>query len=161
MVESQPPNNPAPGLSPFRGIFVGRQQEMGDLKEALEDAIAGRGRLVMLAGEPGIGKSRAAQEIGAYAELRGSRVLWGRCYEEQGTPAYWPWIQAIRAYVREQDAESIRSAMGPGAADIAAIIPELREKLPDLGLPPDLEPEPARFRLFDSITTFFRNSART
>ena len=58
---------------------------------ALEDAMSGRGRLVMLAGEPGIGKSRIAQEIGAYAELRGTRVLWGRCYEEQGSPAYWPW----------------------------------------------------------------------
>ncbi len=88
--------------------FVGRQQEMGELTAALEDAMSGRGRLVMLAGEPGIGKSRAAQEIGAYADLRGSRVLWGRCYEEQGTPAYWPWFQAIRAYVREQDGESIR-----------------------------------------------------
>lgn len=126
--------------------FVGRQREMGELKAALDDAMSGRGRLVMLAGEPGIGKSRAAQEIGAYAELRGSRVLWGRCYEEQGTPAYWPWIQAIRAYVREQDGESIRAAMGPGASDIAAIIPDLRDKLPDLELPPDLEPEQAEAR---------------
>ena len=134
---------------------------MGEFTAALEDAMSGQGRLVMLVGEPGIGKSRAAQEIGAYAELRGSRVLWGRCYEEQGTPAYWPWIQAIRTYVREQDAESIRAAMGPGASDIAAIVPELRDKLPDLEPPPDLEPEQARFRLFDSITTFFRNSART
>ena len=143
------------------GSFVGRQQEMGELRAALEDALAGRGRLVMLAGEPGIGKSRAAQEIGAYAELGGSRVLWGRCHEEPGTPAYWPWIQAIRAYVREQDGESIRAVMGPGASDIAAIIPDLREKLPDLELPPVLEPEQARFRLFDSITSFLRNSART
>ncbi len=108
---------------------MGRQREMGELKAALEDAMSGQGRLVMLAGEPGIGKSRAAQEIGAYAELRGSRVLWGRCYEEQGTPAYWPWIQAIRAYVRDQDGESIRAAMGPGASDIAAIIPDLRIRM--------------------------------
>ncbi len=143
MVESQSQSNPAPSLSLSRGTFVGRHQEMGELRTALEDARSGRGRLVMLAGEPGIGKSRAAQEIGAYAELQGSRVLWGRCYEEQGTPAYWPWIQAIRTYVREQDGESIRDAMGPGASDIAAIIPELRDKLPDLEHPPDLEPEQA------------------
>ena len=52
-------------------------------------------------------------------------------------------------------------SMGPGASDIAAIIPDLRDKLPNLELPPDLEPEQARFRLFDSITTFFRNSARS
>ncbi len=161
MVESQPPNNPAYGLSPLRGTFVGRQQELADLRAAMYDAMSGRGWLVMLSGEPGIDKSRAAQEIGAHAELRGSQVFWGRCYEERGTPAYWPWIQAIRAYVRAQDGESIRAVMGPGASDIASIIPEVREKLPDLEPPPDLEPEQARFRLFDSITTFFRNSART
>ena len=159
--KAEPPATAEESAVLTSGSFVGRQQEMADLREALEDARSGRGRLVMLVGEPGIGKSRAAREIGTYAELRGSRILWGRCYEEQGTPAYWPWIQAIRAYVREQDGESIRAAMGPGASDIAAIIPDLREKLPDLKLAPDLEPEQARFRLFDSIATFFRNSART
>ena len=63
MVESQPPNNPAPSLSPFRGAFVGRQREMGELKAALDDAMASHGRLVMLVGEPGIGKTRTAQEL--------------------------------------------------------------------------------------------------
>ncbi len=55
MVESRPHNNPAPGLSPLRGTFVGRQQELADLRAALEDALSGHGRLVVLAGEPGIG----------------------------------------------------------------------------------------------------------
>ena len=66
------------------GVFVGRQKEMGDLKGCLEDALSGRGRLVMLVGEPGIGKSRTAQELTTYAGLRGAQVLWGRSYEEQG-----------------------------------------------------------------------------
>ena len=78
------------------GIFVGRHKEMGDLKAALEDALSGRGRLVTLVGEPGIGKSRTAQELASYAGLRGGQVLWGRSYEEQGMPPYWPWVQAIR-----------------------------------------------------------------
>ena len=60
------------------GVFVGRQKEMGDLKGCLEDALSGRGRLVMLVGEPGIGKSRTAQELTTYAGLRGAQVLWGR-----------------------------------------------------------------------------------
>ncbi len=51
MVESQSPNNPAPGLSPLRGTFVGRQREMSELKAGLEDAMSGHGRLVMLGGE--------------------------------------------------------------------------------------------------------------
>ena len=86
MVESQSPNNPAPGLSPSSSSFVGRQREMGELRSALEESLAGQGRLAMLVGEPGIGKTRTAQELASYAETRGMQVLWGRCYEEEGAP---------------------------------------------------------------------------
>ena len=141
-------------------LFVGRQHEIAELTAALEDALAGQGRLVMLVGEPGIGKTRTAQELAVLAEQRGAQVLWGRCYEEQGAPPYWPWVQAIRAYVQQVDAEQLTAELGPGSADIAEIIPDLREKLPDLGTPPALEPEQARFRLFDSITSFLKNAAQ-
>ena len=80
------------------GGFVGRQRELGELTAALEDALSGRGRLVMLVGEPGIGKTRTAQELASRAERLGARVLWGRCYEEEGPPPYWPWVQPIRSY---------------------------------------------------------------
>ena len=96
------------------GVFVGRQKEMGELKAALEDALSGRGRMATLVGEPGIGKTRTAQELATYAGLRGCQVLWGRCYEEQGVPPYWPWVQAIRSYVREREPEQLRSEMGSG-----------------------------------------------
>ncbi len=79
------------------GTFVGRQQEMADLKAALEDTMAGRGRLLMLAGEPGIGKTRTAQELASHAETLGTQVLWGRCYEEQGAPPYCLFVQPIRS----------------------------------------------------------------
>ena len=92
MVELQPSNNPAPGLSPLRGTFVGRQQELADLRAALEDALSGHGRLVVLAGEPGIGKTRTAQELASHAEALGAQVLWGRCYDGEGAPPYWPWV---------------------------------------------------------------------
>jgi len=142
------------------GVFVGRQREMGDLKAALEDALSGRGRLVTLVGEPGIGKTRTAQELATYAGLRQAQVLWGRCYEGEGAPPYWPWVQAIRSYVRDQDAELLRSEMGAGAADIAQIVSDVKDQLPGLEIPPELEPEQARFRLFDSITAFLKNAAR-
>ena len=61
-------------------IFVGRQREMAELTTALNDALSGQGRLVMLAGEPGIGKTRTAQELGVLAEQRGAQNLWGRCH---------------------------------------------------------------------------------
>ena len=70
------------------GVFVGRQRELGELRAALEESLAGRGRLAMLVGEPGIGKTRTAQELASYAETRGIQVLWGRCYEEEGAPPY-------------------------------------------------------------------------
>ena len=142
------------------GVFVGRQREMGELKACLEDALSGRGRLVTLVGEPGIGKTRTAPEMATYAGLRGAQVLWGRCYEEQGVPPYWPWVQAIRSYVRERDPEQLRSEMGAGAADIAEVVSDVRERLPNLQPPPQLEPEQARFRLFDSIAAFLKTASQ-
>ena len=114
MVETQPPNTPAPGPSP-RGAFVGRLQELADLKVALEESLTGRGRLVMLGGEPGIGKTRTAQELASYAETRGTQVLWGRCYEEEGAPPYWPWLQSLRSYIQQRTSEQLLAEMGPGA----------------------------------------------
>ena len=144
---------------PTSGSFVGRHQEMADLKAALEEALAGRGRLVMLVGEPGIGKTRTAQELASYAETLSAQLLWGRCYEEQGAPPYWPWLQLLRSYVQKQAPEQLKAEMWSGAADIAEVLPELKEKLPDLEPPANLEPEQARFRLFSSITTFLKNAA--
>ena len=142
------------------GVFVGRHREMGELKAALEDALSGRGRLVTLVGEPGIGKTRTALELATYAGLRQAQVLWGRCYEGEGAPPYWPWVQAIRSYVRDVDPEQLRSEMGAGAADIAQVVSDVWDRLPGLEAPPQLEPEQARFRLFDSITSFLKSAGR-
>ena len=141
--------------------FVGRQREMGDLIGSLDGAFRGQGRLVMLVGDPGIGKTRTAQELSAIAEQRGAKVLWGRCHEQQGMPPYWPWVQAIRDYVQGCEPEQLRSDLGNGAANIGEIVPEVREKLPGIDKPSSTDsPEQARFRLFDSITTFLRNASQ-
>ena len=134
---------------------------MGELKVALDDALSAQGRLVLLVGEPGIGKTRNAQESASFAETRGTQVLWGRCYEEEGAPPYWPWLQLLRSYIQRQTPEQLLAVMGPGAADIAEVLPQLRAKLPELEPPPTLEPEQARFRLFDSITTFLKNAVQS
>jgi ATP/maltotriose-dependent transcriptional regulator MalT len=143
------------------GVFVGRQQEMVQLKAALDEALAGQGRVAMIAGEPGIGKTRTAQQLAAYAEERGAQVLWGRCYEDEGAPSFWPWVQSLRSYVRRADAKQLIAEMGPGAADVSEIVAEVSDKVPDLNPPRALEPEAARFRLFDSITTFLKNAAQS
>ena len=141
-----------------KGIFVGREAELAELSACLEAAIAGQGRLVLLVGEPGIGKSRLAEELTAQARIRGARVLVGRCWEAGGAPAYWPWVQSLRTYVEESAPEALRAQLGPGAADVAQIVPELRERLPDLA-EPVLEGEGARFRLFDYAARFLKNAA--
>ena len=112
-----------------------------------------------LVGEPGIGKTRTSQELATYAGLRGVKVLWGRCYEEQGVPPYWPWVQAIRSYVRDAEPEKLSTEMGAGAADIAEVVSDVKTQLPGLQPAPQLEPEQARFRLFDSITAFLRSAS--
>ncbi|MFY9586023.1 MAG: AAA family ATPase, partial [Actinomycetota bacterium] len=82
-------------------------------------------------------------------------------YEGEGAPPYWPWVQVIRSYIHERDADSIVSVMGTqGAAEIAQIASEIRERIPGLAEPPALDPEQARFRLFDSIATFLRNGSK-
>ena len=158
--QSQLGRSPAQ-ISPPLGVFVGRQREMSELKAALEDAMSGHGGLVMLGGEPGIGKTRTAQELAAYGEMKGIRVHWGWCFQEEGAPPYWPWILTFRSYIQQREPEQLRSDAGAGAADIAEIVPEIHNKLTDLETPPSLEPEQARFRLFDSITTFFRNASES
>ncbi len=157
-VAAPSPANPLDRLA--AGVFVGREREVEELRRGLDDALSGRGRLLLLVGEPGIGKTRTASELCTYARLRGAQVLTGRCYEGEGAPAYWPWVQAIRSYVAECDSGALRSEMGPGAADIAQMVSEVHAKVPGLTVPPAIEPDQARFRLFDSITTFLKSASR-
>ena len=146
------PRAEAPG-----GAFVGREPELAELMAGLDDALAGRGRLFLVVGEPGIGKSRLAEEVMRHARARGARVLVGRCWEAGGAPAYWPWLQALRAAVRDTDSAALLAHLGAGAAPLAQIVPELRQRFPDLPEPPALESEAARFRLFDATAEFLGN----
>ena len=114
--------------------------------------------MFLLAGGPGIGKSRLAYEAAARARDRGIKVAWGRCWEAGGAPAYWPWIQALRACVRGLDGEQLRAHLGAGAPFVAQIVTEVAEILPDVRLPPPMEAEGARFRLFDAVAAFLRNA---
>jgi eukaryotic-like serine/threonine-protein kinase len=100
-----------------------------------------------------------AEELAAAAVARGALALWGRCWEGEGAPAFWPWVQIVRAYIQTVDPTALRSEMGAGAADIAQVVPAIRERLPDLPTPPPVEPEAAHFRLFDSLASFLQAAA--
>jgi tetratricopeptide (TPR) repeat protein len=141
------------------GTFVGRDQELAEMLRSLDAAESGQGRLVLLGGEPGIGKTRLADELTIRAADRGDLVLWGRAWEDAGAPAYWPWVQAVRAYVRSAPIDDVRRDVGTGAVDVAQMLPELRDMLPEVPDPPDRSSDSARFQLFDSTARLFRNLA--
>ncbi len=139
--------------------LIGRDRELDDLRSAMEQAAQGNGRLVLIGGEPGIGKSRLADELAGQARDAGHAVLWGRGWEDAGAPPYWPWVQILRSYVRGTDPDEVRRQLGHGASDVAQMLPELRELIPDLDLRPASESDTARFQLFDATATFLRNAA--
>jgi class 3 adenylate cyclase len=141
-------------------VFVGREPELEALTIGLEGALAGRGHVVLLTGDAGIGKTYLAQALAKNAAQRGATVLWGRCYDQKGAPPYWPWMQAIRLYAQHMESDVLLSHMGSGAANIAEIVPELKSRFPDMGSPPPLDPEQARFLLFDSVTTFLHTASQ-
>src|SRR5438552_17817424 len=110
--------------------FVGRERELGQIGAALDEVAGGRGRLLLLAGEPGIGKTSLADSATAEAAGRGFAVLWGRCWEAGGAPAYWPWLEILSALARRLGDHALQEALGDGAALLAALVPEVRPRLP-------------------------------
>jgi DNA-binding SARP family transcriptional activator/tetratricopeptide (TPR) repeat protein len=112
-------------------LLVGYERELGSLEDELEEARAGHDRLALISGEPGIGKTRLADELGCVAEARGAQVVWGRCWQGGGAPAYWPWIQVLR----ELGHDLVPEASSGG------------------------DVQEARFRLFDTSAAFLRHAA--
>jgi tetratricopeptide (TPR) repeat protein len=143
-----------------RTAFVGRDAELGRLVAALDDAVAGHGRLFLIAGEPGIGKSRLAEELVAHARARGARVLVGRSWEAGGAPAYWPWVQSLRGYLRDAPPDVLQPELTAGLAELAEMLPELRRRFPDLPEPGPQSSDGARFRLFEAATSVLLSATR-
>jgi DNA-binding winged helix-turn-helix (wHTH) protein/tetratricopeptide (TPR) repeat protein len=152
---------PAPSPAPAASFsFVGRDDVMADLEAALASALAGEGRMVLIAGEAGIGKTRTAREFVARARARGIPTYTGACSETGGAPAAWAWRQLLRGLVADREVETLRSELGARAARVAQIVPELRARLPRLPALPSREtPETARFELFDATVSFLRRVA--
>jgi class 3 adenylate cyclase len=150
----------APAERPARRPFVGRKGDLEQLESGLADALSGAGRVFLIAGEPGIGKTRTTEELLGVAREKGAWTLVGRSVEGEGAPAYWPWLQILRSLTREQTADELSANIGSGAADIAQILPELTEGLSDVGQVASTDLEAARFRLFEAISGFLRQTSR-
>jgi len=134
-------------LSP---VLVGRQEELSQLEDALLSANRGDGRFVLLAGEAGIGKTRLATELTKRARKLGCDVLWGSCSEAELTLPYLPFLEAVGNHLGEQDPAVVRTGLGPAAAELAQLFPQLAEGPPAA---PVGDPSQAKLRLFESVVT--------
>ncbi|MGO9603616.1 MAG: ATP-binding protein [Candidatus Binataceae bacterium] len=132
--------------------FVGRARQLKRLAAKLEIASAGRGAVVMLLGEPGIGKTRMLEEFSDLARQRDVMVLRGSCYDGEFQPPFGPFAEAIVEYAQRAAAEELKEVLGDRAATIARIAPAVRRHLGQIGEPPALDKDEERFRLLDAMT---------
>ncbi len=143
--------------------LIDRVEEMKLLKEAVDRAILGEGGLVFLYGEAGIGKTRLARELRAYAHLRGMQVLYGRCpalFRMDGVPPYILWREVIRDYLENSNPEQLYRVIGFYPAEVAKLVPELSQKLRAIPQSFPISPEQEQNRLFEAVSQFITNIAR-
>lgn len=133
--------------------FVGREGEREALLRAWKEAAAGERRVVLVAGEPGIGKTSVAAELARGVHADGALVLYGRCDEELGIP-YQPFAEALGAYVAACPAEELRAQLGRLGGELARLVPDLPKRVPGLPEPLRAEPETERYRLLDGVRQF-------
>jgi DNA-binding winged helix-turn-helix (wHTH) protein len=136
-------------------LMVGRESELASLLSGLEDANARRGRLFLISGEPGVGKTRLADEVAAEARLRRMVLLAGHCSEHEEAVAYLPFVEILENFVdRVSDPDHVREALGDQAPELARLLPKLKSLLPGLAPPLDLQPAQARRHLFNCVLDF-------
>ena len=143
----------------YHRIFVGRENELRQLQQAFDVAMSGQGGLVMLVGEPGIGKTALCEQIATYASLRGGQTLVGHCYEEGSLSLpYLAFIEALRGYVRSHDRDVLQKELGSMAPHIARILSEIRERVQVPEIEP-ASPEEERYQLLQGVSEFLSNAA--
>lgn len=140
--------DPIPDTGRFR--LVGRQSELAALRSELNAAAGGDGRLVLLVGEPGIGKTHTATVLADEARQARVAVAWGRCHPNDVAPAYWPWIQALRTLAAER---------ADAAGDLPAILDLLQADSVAAAEP--ATPERARFEVFGRVAAALEAVSRT
>jgi predicted ATPase len=147
------------GGDPYRRTFVGRETELAQLQAAFDTASSGNGGVILLAGEPGIGKTALWERFATQVSALGGRTLVGHSYEESSLSLpYLAFVEAIRVYVLTCDPEGLNSDLSAGAAEVARIVPELRDRV-QIELREAGDPEEDRWRLREGVATFLRNAA--
>jgi predicted ATPase len=128
---------------------------MTELGAGIDDLMQGRGNVFLFVGEPGIGKTRLADEVGRSAASRGAAVHWGRAWEAGGAPSYWPFVQVVRSILRGLDVPAILAELGAHARELSTLIPEIRVRLTEDERGEVVAPRD-RFQLFDAVGAFLQ-----
>jgi DNA-binding SARP family transcriptional activator len=136
--------------------LVGREVELTRLGQLWQASCSGQRHLVLVAGDPGIGKSRLAAEFARCANDEGAAVLFGRCDEGMGVP-YQPFVEALGRYLRQ----SPQLALGRLAGELVRLVPEVGQRIEGLAPPLRSDPETERYRLFDAIAAWLRAVSET
>lgn len=138
----------------IRGGLIGREDEIAHLEGFWSRAERGEGHLVLLSGEPGIGKTRLVEELSALAQLRGALVLEGHFHPELGV-TYLGFREALQDYLRSIPADQARAVIGSSAPELVKLVPEVESIILNITPnPPMGELEAERLRLFDHVTQF-------
>jgi len=155
---------PSPRPSAIREVqLIDRVEELTLLKEAADRAVRGEGSVVFLYGEAGIGKTRLAWELGAYARLRGMQVLYGRCpalFRMDGVPPYVLWIEVIKDYLQACTSEQLYKLIGYYPGEVCKLVPEVRQKLGTIQQSLPISSEHERDRLFEAVSQFMTNISK-
>jgi DNA-binding CsgD family transcriptional regulator len=130
--------------------FVGRERELEALERLLAQTAAGEGAIALLLGEPGVGKTRTAEELAAAARSRAMAVTWGACFEDEPSP-FAPWVEIGSQIVRETAANHLGVRLGTAASALADVIPDVAAALPEVPRPALLGAEESRHRLHDAL----------
>ena len=142
-----------------RTPYVGREAEQAELNHLVDQAIRGRGGLMLIGGEPGVGKTRLVEQVLAYARERRCLALTGRCYEMEGTPPFIPFVETLEQTARTIPHAVLRDALGDAAPEVARLVPTLRRTFPNIPPPLDLPAEQQRRYLFQNVGESLNDSA--